>query len=87
MPSYPLIHKQISPLPRTPSPFAAASVTLLLHCQGGSKTDRRFGSLSDRRAHKMQNHDSPFRRRYVDPSGDSSLGSDPQLPKLAGRSA
>ena len=37
-------------LPRTPSPFAAASVTLLLHCQGGSKTDRRFGSLSDRRA-------------------------------------
>ena len=48
MPSYPLIHKQISPLPRTPSPFAAASVTLLLHCQGGSKTDRRFGSLSDR---------------------------------------
>ena len=51
MPSYPLIHKQISPLPRTPSPFAAASVTLLLHCQGGSKTDRRFGSLSDRRAH------------------------------------
>ena len=50
MPSYPLIHQQISPLPRTPSPFAAASVTLLLHCQGGSKTDRRFGSLSDRRA-------------------------------------
>ena len=53
MPSYPLIHKQISPLPRTPSPFAAASVTLLLHCQGGSKTDRRFGSLSDRRAQQM----------------------------------
>ena len=37
-------------LPRTPSPFTAASAILLLYCPGGSKTDRRFGSLSDRRA-------------------------------------
>ena len=52
MRTYPLIHRQISPLPRTPSPFTAASAILLLYCPGGSKTDRRFGSLSDRRAQK-----------------------------------
>ena len=43
-------HPQVQQLASLRSPFAAASVTLLLHCQGGSKTDRRFGSLSDRRA-------------------------------------
>ena len=51
MRSFPHYPQAISPLPRTPSPFTAASVTLLLHCLGGSRTDRRFGSLSERRAH------------------------------------
>ena len=51
--TYPLIHRQISPLPRTPSPFTAASAILPLYCPGGSKTDRRFGSLSDRRAQRQ----------------------------------
>ena len=37
MPSFPQYPQAISPLPRTPSPFTVASVTLLLHCLGGSK--------------------------------------------------
>ena len=60
MRTYPLIHRQISPLPRTPSPFTAASATLPLYCPGGSKTDRRFGSLSDRRAHQVISHRKEF---------------------------
>ena len=67
--------------PRTPSPFAAASATLLLHCRGGSKTDRRFGSLSARRAHHYGGpHMSPEIRAYMDyPHGLRYTLSSPQL--------
>ena len=51
MPTYPLIHRQTSPLPQTPSPFAATCVTFPLLRRGGSIPGRHSGSLLGRHAH------------------------------------
>ena len=76
LPELRVLHEALLQILQSPSKYH------LLHTLPGGR-ERPPRCLSRLLRKHMQNHDPPFRRRHVDPSGDSSLGSNPQLPELA----